>query len=116
MLTKSKTQVAIVAGVACLSLSTGASWGSTAASHAAKPHVHPLDTSSSAALLAQCRAEKRGGIAGGACDALSASQAGMDPRSTSALRALLQRCLAAKAGQAGAAPTACAALDQASGN
>ena len=116
MLTKSKLQAAIVAGVACLSLSAAALWGSTGAIHAAKPRAHSLDTSSGSALLAQCRAEKSGGVAGGTCDALSASQAGVDPTSTPALRALRQQCLAAKAGQPGASPTACAALDQASGN
>ena len=41
MLTKFKVQAAIVAGVACLSLSAAASWGSTEADHAAKPQAHP---------------------------------------------------------------------------
>jgi hypothetical protein len=116
MLTKSKVQAGIVAGLACLSLSAAASWGNTEVSHPPKPRAHSLDTSSSSALLAQCRAEKSGGVAGSPCDALNASQAGADPSSTPALNALRQQCLAAKAGQPGADPTACTALDQASGN
>ena len=116
MLTKSKVQAAIVAGVACLSFGAAASWASAEASRAPMPRAHSLDTSTSSALLAQCRAEKGAGVAGSACDALNASQTGVDPSSTPASSALRQQCLAAKAGQTGADPAACIALDQASGN
>jgi hypothetical protein len=116
MLTKSKVRAAIVAGLACSSIGATASLASTGAEHGPGPVVHALDARSGPALLAQCRAEKSSGVAGGACAALSASGAGIDPSSTPALSTLLQQCLAAKAGQPGASPAACAALDQASGN
>jgi hypothetical protein len=116
MLTKSKVQAAIVAGLVCLSIGVADSLARTGADHVTGPRVHALHARSASALLAQRRAEKSSGVAGGACAALSASGAGVDPSSTPALRALLRLCLAAKAGQPGASPTACTALDQASGN
>jgi hypothetical protein len=116
MLRKSKVRAAIIASLACASLGATAALANAGADHGATPRVRSLDARSESVVLAQCRAEKISGVAGGACAALSTSEAGVDPASTPALSALLQQCLAAKAGQPGAPPAACTTLDHASGN
>jgi hypothetical protein len=116
MLSKPKVRAAVIASLACASLSATAALANAGADHGARPRVRSLDARSESVLLAHCRAEKISGVAGSDCASLSTSEAGVDPTSTPALSALLQQCLAAKAGQPGAPSAACTTLDHASGN